>query len=126
MPDPKKVFVIHGRNDDDARRAMGAFLRSIGLEPIEWSQALETAGGGSPFIGDIVDKAFDSAQAILALLTGDDLARIGTRYGVEALTPQPRSNVIFEAGMAFGRVPNRTVLVALGRVRPLRTYPAAT
>ena len=33
VADPRKVFVIHGRNDR-ARRGVFSFLRSIGLEPI--------------------------------------------------------------------------------------------
>jgi hypothetical protein len=93
-------------------------LRSIGLEPIEWTEAIRYVGEGSPFIGTILDKGIDSAQAIVALFTGDDAGRIGTRWGVEELTPQPRLNVIFEAGMAFGRYPDRTILVTLGKTRP--------
>ncbi len=32
--DPRKVFVVHGRNND-ARKAMFEFLRTIGLHPLE-------------------------------------------------------------------------------------------
>jgi hypothetical protein len=113
MPDTKRVFVIHGRNEA-ARNAMFAFLRAIGLSPIEWSDAVATTAEPNPFIGTVLDSAMGSAQAVLALLTGDDLARLGTRYGNEELTPQPRPNVLFEAGMAMGRFPKQTVLVTLG------------
>lgn len=116
-PDPKKVFVIHGRNDL-ARRAMFAFLRSVGLQPIEWTEAVKGTGQLNPFIGDILDSGLEKAQAIVALFTGDDLARIGTSFGEEPLTPQARLNVIFEAGMAMGRFPKRTILVMLGNSRP--------
>jgi predicted nucleotide-binding protein len=44
-PDPTKVFVVHGRNEK-ARIAMFAFLRAIGLQPIEWSEAVSLTGTG--------------------------------------------------------------------------------
>lgn len=73
----------------------------------------------------MLDRAFTEAQAVVVLITGDDIARVGTRYA-EAHdppeetepTPQARPNVLFEAGMAFGQYPERTVLVHLGRTRP--------
>ena len=34
------VFVVHGR-DADARRELFAFLRALGLAPIEWNQAIK-------------------------------------------------------------------------------------
>jgi predicted nucleotide-binding protein len=123
-PDPRKVFVVHGRNSA-ARRAMFTFLRAIGLEPIEWNQALSYVTSGSPYIGEVIDQAFARAQAVVVLITGDDVARLGTRFQQPTdppyereLTPQARPNVLFEAGLAFGRHPARTILAVLGRVRP--------
>jgi hypothetical protein len=120
-PDSRQVFVIHGRNEP-ARKALFEFLRSVGLQPIEWSQAIEMTGQGSPYIGDVLDAAFGAAQAIVVLETPDDIA-----YLHPSLThandpdseaqPQPRPNVLFEAGMAMGRDPQRTVIVELGQVR---------
>jgi len=120
-PDPRKVFVIHGRNDA-ARRGLFEFLRSVGLSPIEWSEALGMAGEASPYIGDVLDAAFGAAQAVVVLETPDDIA-----YLHPSLTdpddpecqpqPQPRPNVLFEAGMAMGRDPKRTVIVELGQIR---------
>jgi hypothetical protein len=119
----KRVFVVHGRNEA-ARRAIFSFLRSIDLDPIEWNQAVSFVGIGSPYIGNVLDAAFQEAQAVLVLLTGDDFARLGTRFQApddpnfeSRLMPQARPNVLFEAGMAFGRKPDRTVLVALGELR---------
>jgi predicted nucleotide-binding protein len=120
-PDTRKVFVIHGRNDA-ARRALFEFLRAIGLDPIEWSQAIRMTGQGSPYIGDVLDAAFSAAQAVVVLETPDDIG-----YLHPSLTypddpecdpqPQPRLNVVFEAGMAMGRNPDRTVIVEFGQVK---------
>jgi len=41
--DKKKVFVVHGRNEK-IRDYMFAFLRAIGLEPIEWDEAKRMTG----------------------------------------------------------------------------------
>ncbi|MBE1485227.1 TIR domain-containing protein [Plantactinospora soyae] len=121
VPDARKVFVIHGRNES-ARKALFAFLRSIGLTPIEWSQALELTGKGSPYIGEVLDAAFGAAQAVVVLETPDDIAYLHpslTYDGDPDTEPkgQPRPNVLFEAGMAMGRAPERTIIVELGQVR---------
>ncbi len=121
---PKKVFVVHGRNSA-ARTQMFIFLRALGLEPIEWSQAINLANKGTPFIGEVLDSAFAVAQAVVVLLTGDDEARLKSEYQTKNepeheknLTPQARPNVLFEAGMAFGIHPDRTILVEIGVLRP--------
>lgn len=62
-PDPRRVFVVHGRNLA-ARDAMFSFLRAVGLQPIEWSQAVAMTGEASPYVGTILDAAFGAAQAI--------------------------------------------------------------
>lgn len=120
-PDCRKVFVIHGRNEL-ARNALFAFLRSIGLDPIEWSEAIRMTGKGSPYIGDVLDAAFSAAQAVVVLQTPDDIAHLHeslTYAGDPETEPQmqPRPNVLFEAGMALGRDEERTIIVELGRVK---------
>jgi predicted nucleotide-binding protein len=122
--DRRKVFVVHGRNDK-ARRALFSFLRALHLEPIEWGHAVTLTGQSSPYIGDVLDAVFRRAQAVVVLLTGDDVARLRSGFvGPDdpayerSSSPQPRPNVLFEAGMAFGRNPDRTILVQLGDVRP--------
>lgn len=122
--DKKKVFVVHGRNWE-ARKALFSFLRSIGLQPMEWSDAVKTTGKTSPYIGEILDIAFTTAQAVIVLLTPDDEARLcadfcndDDEHHERNLTGQARPNVLFEAGMAIGRNPDRTILVELGRLRP--------
>jgi hypothetical protein len=125
MPDPKKVFVVHGRNSA-ARQAMFHFLWSLGLQPIQWSEAVAQTGEGTPVVRTILESGFKMAQAVVVLLTGDDLGRLGTTFVTgddpaheRSLTPQARQNVIFEAGMAFGTHPDRTIIVQLGTIRPL-------
>ena len=61
------VFVVHGRNRA-ARDAVFDFLRSIGLRPLEWTQALKLTKKGSPYVGEILDAAFGEAAAIIVLL----------------------------------------------------------
>lgn len=75
----KKVFVVHGRNVG-ARDAMFGFLRAIGLEPIEWSSAISATGSASPYIGQALDAAFELAQAVVVLLTPDDVAYLRPEY----------------------------------------------
>ena len=122
--DKSKVWVVHGRNSK-ARDAMFAFLRSIGLDPMEWNEALALTGKGTPYTGEILDLAFAEAQTVVVLITGDDMARLGTRFAEPNdppeetdPTPQARPNVLFEAGMAFGKYPERTVIVHVGKTRP--------
>jgi hypothetical protein len=119
----RKIFVVHGRNQQ-ARKAMFSFLRSIGLQPIEWSEAINLTKKATPYVGEILDAAFSYAQAILVLFTGDDLARLGFKFRderepKEKLAPQARPNVIFESGLAFGKNPDKTILVQLGDLRPM-------
>jgi predicted nucleotide-binding protein len=122
--DPRRVMVVYGR-DAEARRAMFDFLRALGLTPMEWRSLIAETEKASPYIGEVLERAFEAAAAVVVLFTPDDEARLNERL-VKAddpdfereLTPQARPNVLFEAGMAFGLHPDRTVLVELGRLRP--------
>ena len=109
----------------DARNSLLKFLRAIDLDPIEWDEATRLTGEGAAYIGQILDAGFSASQAAIILLSGDDVGRLGKYYlndydpdNDRNLTPQARLNVIFEAGMAFGRYPQRTILVQVGAVRP--------
>lgn len=121
--DPAAVMVVHGR-DDGARSALWSFLCELGLHPLEWDELVASTGQGSPFIGQVLDAAFAAAQAVVVLLTPDDEARLhgdlvraGELDWEKVLTCQPRPNVLFEAGMAFGFNPTRTILVEIGELR---------
>jgi len=122
--DPRKVFVVHGRNLR-ARDALFEFLRSIDLRPLEWSEIVAATGKAAPYIGEILDEAFSQAQAVVVLMTPDDEGRLKEYFRKPddlpcetELSSQARLNVLFEAGMAMGRFPDRTILVELGVLRP--------
>lgn len=121
-PDPRSVFVVHGRNLK-ARDAMFAFLRSLDLKPMEWNQAVGLTGIASPYIGQVLDAGFAHAQAVVVLMTPDEITYLDQRWASgpddpdAQAGPQARANVLFEAGMALGLHPNRTVLATLGKVR---------
>ncbi len=120
----REVFVIHGRNQA-ARNAMFDFLRAIDLRPLEWSEAVQSTGKPTPYVGEILDAAFSKAHAVVVLLTPDDEARLREPFQGSnepphetELTGQARPNVLFEAGMAMGRSQDRTIIVELGDLRP--------
>jgi predicted nucleotide-binding protein len=120
---PAMVFVIHGR------QLVGDFhdfLYALGLKPLEWSEARRRTGKPNPYTWEIVDLALKEAGAIVALMTPDDEARLlehlwaSSENGLEKqLLSQPRQNVLFEAGVAYGRDPQRTVLIRVGAQRPM-------
>lgn len=118
LPDPKSVFVIHGRNTK-AREEMGSFLRACGLKPINFGD-LRAELGGTPTIDRIVEEGMARAQGVVALFTADEYAslrpsfRAPSDHGTQVERWQARPNVIFEAGMAFGRDRDRVVFVLLG------------
>ena len=119
----KSIFVVHGRNDR-LRIAMFEYLRALGLHPLEWTEIKEQTEGLNPYIGDILETGFSKAQAVVVMLTGDDEARLTEecrrKYDIAEeceLRPQPRPNVLFEAGIAMARFPKATILVQVGQLR---------
>ncbi len=123
MPDPKKVFVVHGR-DSRMRDDFFSFLRAMGLQPIEWSEALKHTGKATPYTGEVIESAFKNAQAVIVLLSPDDEVRLSPELWKnnedeieKKICLQARPNVLFEAGMAFGTHPDRTLLVEVGQVK---------
>jgi hypothetical protein len=100
------------------------FLRSIGLNPLEWSMAVAMTETGAPYVGEVLDAAFARVKAVVVLLTPDEIAYLQPAFASQADDPethpatQARPNVLFEAGMAMGRHPRHTVLVEVGDLRP--------
>ncbi|MFC1882255.1 TIR domain-containing protein [Thermodesulfobacteriota bacterium] len=123
MPDPKKVFVVHGR-DERLRSDFFSFLRALKLQPIEWSEALRNTRKASPYIGEVLDKAFENVQAVIVPISPDDEVRLSPdlwqpqeAINEKEFQQQARPNVLFEAGMAFGRDPDRTLLIEVGQTK---------
>lgn len=121
--DPRKVFVVYGRNVA-IRRAVFSFLRSVDLLPIEWPKVIELSGQGAPYIGDALDAGLSPAKAIVVVMTPDDEARLRDEFvsgsdgtSETELTGQARPNVLFEAGLAFGFARDRTIVIQFGILR---------
>jgi predicted nucleotide-binding protein len=125
--DPEKtkhVWVVHGR-DSRTKTAMFTFLFALGLKPTSFGKARQLTGKAMPHISEILAAAFQDAQAVIVLLTPDDEGRLRPEFlksedepSDRDLTPQPRLNVIFEAGMAAVSHPEQTIFVKFGYVRP--------
>ena len=119
LADPKRVFIIFGR-DEDAHRELVRFLQAIGLQELSF-ETVASALGPNPFIADIVVKGIEMADAVIALFTPDEQAvlydpRTGRCLGDrhDDSRWQARPNVIFEAGVAFGTKKSEVVLAVLG------------
>jgi predicted nucleotide-binding protein len=117
------VFVVHGRNDK-LRRSLFDFLRALGLKPLEWEKVVLMTKKTNPYVGDILDNTMAKVQAVIVLFSPDDEARLKTEFltrndgpSEKQLRGQPRPNVLFEAGLALGRHPNKTILVEVGKLR---------
>jgi len=119
-----EIFVAYGRNEK-ARSGIFAFLRAIGLRPLEWTHLIAATRKGSPYIGEALERGFSKVKAVVILLTPDDEGKLRDCFLKEddskwesQLCHQARLNVIFEAGIAFGCRPDQTVIVELGALRP--------
>jgi predicted nucleotide-binding protein len=122
-PDRTKVFVVHGRNTKLSMDFF-SFLRALGLHPMEWEEAIAGTGKASPYVGEVLDYAFSAAAAIVVLLSPDDEVRLSPSLRSDGDGPdeqeirlQARPNVLFEAGMAMGRDPDRTLLIEVGQTK---------
>jgi predicted nucleotide-binding protein len=119
----RRVIVAYGRNED-VRKDMFRFLRALDLLPLEWSKAILETGKGSPTITEILDALFAKAVAVVVLMTPDELVTLA-KYLQKPTDPpydkasvaQARPNVFFEAGLAFARFADSTVVVQVGKVK---------
>lgn len=109
---PNRVFVIHGRNAM-ASRAIFSFLRSLRVEPVEWSNLVARTASPSPNILDVLRSAIESSSAIIALLAPESAS--GQPASRES-PGQPSSNVLIELGLALGVAPSKTIVATVGNV----------
>jgi predicted nucleotide-binding protein len=120
------IFVVHGR-DIQLNTDMFAFLRALGLNPLEWSQAIKGARGANPHVDDVIYDAMEKVQGVLVMFSPDEEARLKAQFcntldkkkGIHKLDGQARPNVIFEAGLALGAHSKKTLLVQVGDVRDI-------
>jgi predicted nucleotide-binding protein len=116
------LFVVHGR-DKNLNEAIFAFLRAIGLNPMEFSQAVRAAKGANPNITDIVKGALQKVQGVIVMFSPDEEARLKAKHrgpkDSAKLEGQSRPNVLFEAGIALGAHQEKTLLIEVGDVRKI-------
>lgn len=114
----KRIFIIHG-HDKAAHATLRKFIKSLGLTELAFEKVADEFDDPNPFIAEVVMKGIDIADAVIALFTPDERAALYPPDAAEASANnearwQPRPNVIFEAGVALGLAPERTILVTLG------------
>ncbi len=121
----RRVFIVHGRDLVLVERFRDLLYRAK-LEPLEWQQLVEATGKPTPYLGDVVAIAPHLAQATLVLLTPDDVVELhsGLRQDNDlpherARSMQARPNVYFELGLALMAYADRTVVVEVGKMRPV-------
>jgi predicted nucleotide-binding protein len=121
----RKIFVIHGR-DLEVRECFVWLLQDLGLEVLEWESLVDSTGMTLPFLLDVIFAGISAAQAVLVILTPDDVTRLHPdlydKYEPDyemIRTMQPRPNVLIELGMALAARRERTIIVHFGHIRPI-------
>jgi predicted nucleotide-binding protein len=118
MPDPRRVFVIYGRNTA-AYDQMVKFLRALKLDPRSFYDVSADSGPNATVL-QIVRHGMAQATGVVALFTPDEWSVLRPTFDPkrgaagELCRWQARPNVIFEAGLALGIAEKRTILVKLG------------
>lgn len=106
--DCRKVFVVHGR-DEELKNAVARFLNKIELQEVILH---EKPNLGRHILTKFQDEAADVAFAVV-LMTPDDLGGL-----VESeLATRARQNVVFELGFFIGKLgPQRVVALVKGEI----------
>ena len=120
-----RVFVVSGR-DHAAHDTLVNLLTAWHVHVVDWEEAIARTRRPAAHAFEALEAVFRDIDAVLVLLTGDDEARLRPsllrsidRQVEDRLLPQPRPNVLVEAGIALGLRPRATVLIQVGRLRPV-------
>jgi predicted nucleotide-binding protein len=99
--DPKKIFIVHGR-EDTPKFELAHFLTQKGLEPI--ILGTETSSGGTIF--EKFEKHGGKVGYAIIIVTPDDK---GSLKDGKCDKNRPRQNVILEAGFFMGQLKRNRV-----------------
>jgi hypothetical protein len=123
QPQRNKVFIIGG-SSDKAKRALSNFMLSLGLESLEWTEAMRLTGSPDADDADVISKSFEICQAAVIILTNykDTVSLPGDESDLTVI-PRAELNALFAAGLAAGINRHRTVVVGLGNTEPFRDLP---
>lgn len=122
-PDPQSAFIVYGRNHE-FRDSIVNCLVAAGIKPVVFNNN----NGDTQSTLETVTKGMTQSAVTIVLFTGDDEGHCRkqflsnedrTRIFENKLTPQPRMNVIFEAGYSYGKRANKnTIIIQTSDVRP--------
>ncbi|MFE9187563.1 CATRA conflict system CASPASE/TPR repeat-associated protein [Micromonospora haikouensis] len=110
----RRVLVVGGP-DPQARGRMHAFLRSLGLWPVEDEECVNATGEPTPDAIDEIYAGLRLAQTAVILVTPDEVSR--PVDGTSEVSLRPDQDVLLRAGLAMGVYANRIVLVVAGPAR---------
>lgn len=115
------VFLMH-RRDEEARDAITALLKAIGVKVITWSNILSELDLHERDVSLAVRKGFELAHAAFILCTPDEVSFLRPELWKPLDTPnikrprfQPMQNVLLELGYALRDWEDRTVYITIGR-----------
>jgi predicted nucleotide-binding protein len=121
----RNVFVVYGR-DEPARRAVFDFLRALDLRPLEWEALVKGTGTTVPFLSEAVLTGLDLAPAVVVLMTPEDVVHLhpelhepNEKEAETRAALQARPNVLLELGMALVAKPAGTLVLLIGKHRPV-------
>lgn len=121
----RNVFVVYGR-DEPARRAVFDFLRALDLRPLEWEALVQGTGTTVPFLSEAVLTGLDLAPAVVVLMTPEDVVHLhpdlhepNEKEAETRAALQARPNVLLELGMALAAKPAGTLVLLIGKHRPV-------